>query len=431
MPGLAIIGAQFGDEGKGKIVDFLAEDADAIVRFNGGNNAGHTVKIGEKEFKQHLLPSGVFHRGKVNLIASNVVINPKVMISEIESLRKNGVTLNPKNLRVDLRAHLIMPWHILQEGGGNSAKIGTTQRGIGPCYEDKAARTGIRFEDLLSSASLTDKIKAQYERKVKALTGMGIRLPMDFSFASVLSEYLAYSRVLKGFAADVSMELNEINAQKKNILYEGAQGVFLDNNFGTYPYVTSSNCISASAAVSCGVAPSFITKSEGVVKAYTTRVGNGIFPTEIEGELGGEIRMMGKEFGTTTGRARRIGWLDLPMLRTSIMLNGFSGMHLTKMDVLGGLKEIKVATHYQSKGKTLTHFPADTNSRNNLTPVYKTFKGFEAQNWKKVANAGKKIKLKALPKEALAFLKFVEKELDVPFVSVSVGPERNEIIFLR
>lgn len=431
MAGLAIIGSQFGDEGKGKIVDFLSERADAIVRFNGGNNAGHTVKIRDKEFKQHLLPSGVFHRGKINFIASNVVINPKVLLSEMETLRKSGISLSPRNLRIDFRAHLIMPWHILQEGGENSAKIGTTQRGIGPCYEDKAARTGIRFEDLLSSASLTDKIKSQYDRKVKLLLGMGANFPPEFSYASILSEYLAYGRILKGYAADVSLELNALSQNKKNILYEGAQGTFLDNNFGTYPFVTSSNCIAASAAVSCGVAPSFITKCEGVVKAYATRVGNGVFPTEISGEIGEKIRMQGKEFGTTTGRARRIGWLDLPMLRTSILLNGFSGLHLTKLDVLGGLKEIKVATHYGLRGKEMLNFPPDSIALQNCVPVYRSFKGFEDANWKSVAKKGKTQKLKALPQNALTYLRFIEKELSVPFVSVSVGPERGEIIFLR
>src|SRR3989344_3816880 len=311
MPGLAIIGSQFGDEGKGKIVDFLAEKADAIIRFNGGNNAGHTVKIKDKEFKQHLLPSGVFHRGKVNFIASGVVVNPKILLQEMEALRKSGISISPRNLRIDFRAHLIMPWHILQEGGENSQKIGTTQRGIGPCYEDKAARTGIRFEDLLSSALLTDKLKTQYEKKVKLLGSMGMQMPPGFSYAGILSEYLAYSRVLKGYAADVSSELHSLQRQGKALLYEGAQGAFLDNNFGTYPFVTASHCISAAAAVSCGVPPSFIAKSEGVVKAYTTRVGNGVFPAEISWELGEKIRLAGREFGTTTGRARRVGRLDL------------------------------------------------------------------------------------------------------------------------
>ncbi|HLC48134.1 MAG TPA: adenylosuccinate synthase [Candidatus Norongarragalinales archaeon] len=431
MPGLAIIGSQFGDEGKGKIVDFLAEKADAIIRFNGGNNAGHTVKIKDKEFKQHLLPSGVFHRGKVNFIASGVVVNPKILLQEMEALRKSGISISPRNLRIDFRAHLIMPWHILQEGGENSQKIGTTQRGIGPCYEDKAARTGIRFEDLLSSALLTDKLKTQYEKKVKLLGSMGMQMPPGFSYAGILSEYLAYSRVLKGYAADVSSELHSLQRQGKALLYEGAQGAFLDNNFGTYPFVTSSNCISAAAAVSCGVPPSFIAKSEGVVKAYTTRVGNGVFPAEISGELGEKIRLAGREFGTTTGRARRIGWLDLPMLRTAIMLNGFSGLHLTKLDVLAGLKEIKVATHYEYRGKQVNNFPADTTSLQNCSPVYRAFPGFPEQNWKAVAKKGKAQKLGALPKNALSFVRFIEKELKVPFVSVSVGPERGEIIFLR
>ncbi|MFH1751278.1 MAG: adenylosuccinate synthase, partial [Candidatus Micrarchaeota archaeon] len=400
-------------------------------RFNGGNNAGHTVKIGKREFKQHLLPSAVFRRGKTNFIASGVVINPKVLLSEMETLRKNGISISPKNLRIDYRAHLIMPWHILQESSGNSAKIGTTLRGIGPCYEDKASRTGLRFEDLLSTAQLTDKIKTQYELKVKLLSGMGVRLPPDFSFASILSEYLAYSRVLKGFAADVSMELHALWAARKSVLFEGAQGTFLDNNFGTYPFVTSSNCISAAAAVSCGIPASFITKSEGVVKAYTTRVGNGIFPTELESDFAEKIRLAGREFGTTTGRPRRIGWLDLPMLRSSIMLNGFSGLHLTKLDVLAGLKELKVATHYDLKKKTYLTSPADSLSLENCTPVYKKFKGFEAANWRAVAKKGRRQKLRALPKNAISFVRYVERELGIPFVSVSVGPERSEIIFLR
>ncbi|MFH0971649.1 MAG: adenylosuccinate synthase [Candidatus Micrarchaeota archaeon] len=429
--GLAIIGSQFGDEGKGKIVDFLSEKADYIVRFNGGNNAGHTVKIGTKEFKQHLLPSGVFHPKKRNLIASGVVINPKVLLQEIENLRKNYIHISAKNLGIDFRAHLIMPWHILQEGGENSQKIGTTQRGIGPCYEDKAARTGLRFEDLLHPDVLTFRIKEQYEKKIKLLEHMRIYFPADFTFASIMSEYSAYSRVLKDFATDVPAELHEAHLKGKSILFEGAQGTFLDNNFGTYPFITSSNVTASAAAVSCGVPASFITNPEGVVKAYTTRVGNGILPTELQGELAEKIRMKGGEFGTTTGRARRIGWLDLPMLRTAIMLNGFTGLHLTKLDVLGGLKEINVATHYQIKGKPLQYFPADSHLLPQCRPVYKTFRGFGEQDWKLVAKKGKKQKLNALPKSALAYIKFIQQELKVPFVSVSVGPEREEIIFLK
>ncbi len=429
--GLAIIGSQFGDEGKGKIVDFLAEKADYIVRFNGGNNAGHTVKIGSKEYKQHLLPSGVFHQGKRNLIASGVVVNPKVLLQEMETLRKNGVRLTNKTFGIDYRAHLIMPWHILQEAGENSKKIGTTQRGIGPCYEDKAARVGLRFEDLLHLDTLPLKIKAIYEQKIKLLEHMDVYFPADFTYAGVVSEYSAYSRVLRDYGADVPAELNDAASRGKSILFEGAQGTFLDNNFGTYPYSTSSNVTASAAAVSCGIPANFITNPEGVVKAYTTRVGNGIFPTELSGELAEKIRLKGGEYGTTTGRARRIGWLDLPMLRTAIMLNGFTGLHLTKLDVLGGLKEIKVATHYKIKNKQLDHFPADSHLLPQCKPVYKTFLGFGEQDWKSVAKKGKKEKLKALPKPALAYINYIQHELNVPIVSVSVGPEREEIIFLR
>ncbi|MFH1257689.1 MAG: adenylosuccinate synthase [Candidatus Micrarchaeota archaeon] len=429
--GLAIIGSQFGDEGKGKIVDFLAGKADVVVRFNGGNNAGHTVKIGMKEYKLHLLPSGLFHPKKRNLIASNVVINPKILIGEIESLRKSGIPVSPKNLGIDYRSHLIMPWHILLEGGSNSQKIGTTGRGIGPCYEDKAARTGIRFEDLLDQNELANKIRLQYENKVRVMQTTSIIYPPDFNFASIYSEYLAYGKVLGSFACDVSSELHSLNSKNKSILFEGAQGTFLDNNFGTYPFLTSSNTTAPAAAVSCGVPNSFITQPEGVVKAYTTRVGNGILPTEISGELAEKIRSKGKEFGTTTGRARRIGWLDLPMLRTACKLNGFTGLHLTKLDVLAGLDEIKIATHYRLGKKLLPDFPANSHDLHKCVPAYRSFKGFKDEDWKAVAKKGKKMGLKALPSNAQTYVNFIQKELNVPLSSVSVGPEREEIIFLK
>ncbi len=425
---LVVIGMQFGDEGKGKVVDYLTKEADVVVRFNGGNNAGHTVKIGKQEFKQHLLPSGVFHARKRNLISSGVVINPKVLLQEIETLRKKGISVSPKNLGIDYRAHIIMPWHILQEGGENSKQIGTTQRGIGPCYEDKVARTGIRFEDLQSSLILSNKIKQEYERKIRLLEHLHIYFPADFTFAGILSEYLAYSRVLKEYAVDVSEELSIALERKKRLLFEGAQGHYLDNNFGTYPYVTSSNSTSAAAALTSGLPPSSLKRVEGVVKAYATRVGNGPFPTELQGELADKIRMNGKEFGTTTGRPRRIGWLDLPMLRTAIRVNGITGLHLTKMDVLAGLKELKIATHYKIGRKQIEYFPTSADQLEQIKPVYKTFRGFAQENWRAVARKGKTQHLKALSRNAKIYINFIKSALKMPLMSVSVGPERDEII---
>ncbi len=435
MPVLAVIGAQFGDEGKGKIVDALAESHDVIVRFNGGANAGHTIKVREKEIKLHLVPSGIVHGRKRNLIASGVAFDPAVFIKEIEGLRKAGYPVSPENIGVDFRCPVVMPWHKLLDAAKEEAagqKIGTTMRGVGPCYEDRAARTGLRVVDLLDAATMQAKVTSRYMPKRTLLENYyGHKLPQEFNEREILVEYSQYAQKLAPYACDVSSEVNAALMKKKMVLLEGAQGVMLDISYGTYPFVTSSNTTAPAAATSVGIPASAINEVHGVVKAYTTRVGNGPLPTEISGALGERLRGQGREFGTTTGRPRRVGWLDLPMARYSARLNGFSAIHLTKLDVLSGLDEINVAVAYDAPGGKTRELPVVALEKSK--PVYKSFNGFgeiPAAEWRRMAAEGRKKKLRALPENAKKYVEFVAKECGVRIASVSVGPERSEIIFL-
>ena len=435
MPVLAVIGAQFGDEGKGKIVDALAERHDLIVRFNGGANAGHTIKVRDKEIKLHLIPSGIVHARKRNLIASGVAFDPAVFFKEVDGLKAAGYAVSPENLGVDLRAPVVMPWHRLLDAAKEEAageKIGTTMRGIGPCYEDRAARTGLRVCDLLDAGIMQAKVTGRYMPKRTLLENYyGFRLPAEFNEQGILVEYSQYAEKLAPYACDVSMEVSGAVAKKKRVLLEGAQGTMLDVNYGTYPFVTSSNTTAAAAAVSAGIPASAIDEVHGVVKAYTTRVGNGPLPTEIIGLLGERLRGQGREFGTTTGRPRRVGWLDLPLARYSARINGFTAMHVTKIDVLSGFEEIKVAVEYDAPAGRVKELPVTALDKSR--PVYKTFKGFgvmPGKEWRRIAAEGKKKKLKALPEAARKYVEFIAKVVGVKIASVSVGPERSEIIFL-
>jgi len=421
MAARIVIGAQWGDEGKGKIVDFYAENAKLVARFNGGNNAGHTVVVGKEVFKFHLIPSGAV-QGKECCIGAGVAINPKVLLEEIAMIEKTGRKFK---LFIDARCHLIMPWHIQLDGASEvlkgKNKIGTTKRGIGPCYADRAARIGIRFVDFADKKKLKSLISEISPLKEKELQHVyGIK--PEFNAKTVFADYSKYSLKLKKFLADCSTRVNIALDRDDNILIEGAQGVFLDNDFGSYPFVTSSHPIAGGALIGLGIGINRIGLNTGVVKAYTTRVGSGPFVTELKGALGEKIRKKGAEFGTTTGRPRRVGWLDLPLLRTAEMLNNFSDFAITKLDVLSGLKSIKVCTAYKLGKKKLLQLPANADDIAKCKPVYKTFKGFKMP---------KKIKsFDDLPIEAIEYLHFIQTETSIPIKIVSYGPKRSETLDL-
>jgi adenylosuccinate synthase len=430
-----IVGAQWGDEGKGRIVDVLAEKSDLVVRYQGGANAGHTVVVGEKKFKLHLIPSGVV-RGKRSLIGAGVVVDLSALKAEMDELNSLGVDVNPGVLGIDYRAPIIIPSHKMLDGAFEAAKksgkIGTTQRGIGPAYSDLASRTGLIFSDLLSP-DWSEKLSALATLHLKILQNMfpdSFEPPADY--ADQVMWYSKSAGFFSRFAVDASLEISNAACSGKRILFEGAQGTMLDNSFGTYPYVTSSHPIAGGACVGAGVSPKMIGNIEGVAKAYCTRVGAGPFPTEIEGELGEKIRHRGGEYGTTTGRPRRVGWFDAVALRYANRLNGFSGLHITKLDVLGGLPQLKICDSYNISGKETSEYPPTLAMLQKAKPELMSLPGFEshdAQGWSKIARNGADEGFEALPVNALAFVKSISHLAGVPTASVSVGPERKSIIF--
>ncbi|MFA4855482.1 MAG: adenylosuccinate synthase [archaeon] len=418
MASIVVVGAQFGDEGKGKIVDLLAEKADLVVRFNGGNNAGHTVVVQGKKYKFHLLPSGAL-QGKKCLIGAGVALDPLVLKEEMKQLEGE---FSPK-LLIDPRTQIIMPWHNALDGAKEAAKgkakIGTTGRGIGPCYADRANRAGIRFCDLVDAERLREKIEEGFAENENVLKKV-YNAEMPVSKEAIFAEYNALGKEFAKSMADVSMEANRALNEGKSVLFEGAQGTFLDNDFGTYPFVTSSHPIAGGIFTGVGLGIRKIERVIGIVKAYTTRVGEGPFVTELEGRLAESVREKGQEFGTTTGRPRRVGWLDLVLLRTAARLNGFTEIALTKIDVLSGMKTIKVCTGYKCNGKLLKELPADLELLSECAPVYREMPGFEIK--------GSEKKFGNLPKEAREYVAFIEKEVGVPASIVSVGPDREETI---
>ncbi len=421
MPGTVIIGSQWGDEGKGKVTDFYGETADLVVRYQGGNNAGHTVVVGDRKMKFHLLPSGIM-RAKHVFIGAGVVIDPRVLKKELENLEKIGKEVH---LTIDPRAHIIFPWHNLEDGAQENEhggeKIGTTGRGIGPAYADKCYRTGIRFEDLINEKRLKQKVEKVYPFKKKLLEktfGVKIKETAD----EIFNQYNELGKEFLQYVGDVSLEVNEALDSGKNVMFEGAQGTFLDNDFGTYPYVTSSHPISGGVATGVGMAINKISRIIGIVKAYTTRVGEGPFPTELTGRVGDDLREKGQEYGTTTGRPRRVGWLDIPLLRTSMRLNGFTEIALTKLDVLSGFEKLKVAISYSHSGKTFDYFPYSMRSVEKAQVQYREFEGFTL--------SGKEKKFKDLPKSAQNYIKFIEEKMGVPIKLVSLGPERSQTILV-
>jgi adenylosuccinate synthase len=431
MPTLVVIGAQWGDEGKGKIVDFLAREAHVVVRFQGGNNAGHSVKVGEELFKLHHLPSGILRSEKTAVIGNGVVVDPGVLLTEIDDLQKRGKSV--KNLRISERAHVIMPYHRLLDGAEERMrkgdKVGTTGRGIGPAYSDKAGRLGIRMGDLVDQDLLKDRISMLVPLKNKILQSLGSDTLIDEK--KVIEEYSEYGRRLKPCVTDTGGLLCDAIAKGKRVLFEGAQGTMLDIDHGTYPYVTSSNVVSGNAAAGSGIPPTAIDEIFGVTKAYTTRVGEGPFPTELHGGISARIADKGGEFGTTTGRNRRCGWLDLVVLRHAHALNGFTGLALTKIDVLGGFDELKICTHYTLAGKRVTRFPADLRLLKRCVPVYESFRGWDDVIEPKLMRRILKGGYTSLPGDMRKYIRFIETEMGLRVVLLGLGRRRDEILDLR
>jgi adenylosuccinate synthase len=430
MPALVIIGSQWGDEGKGKIVDYLADEADAVVRFQGGNNAGHSVKIGEELFALHLVPSGILRPGKMAVIGNGVVIDPGALLEELDNLQKRGV--NVDNLKISDRANVIMPYHKMLDGAEErmrgGAKVGTTGRGIGPSYSDKVARLGIRMCDLIDEKALREKLEFLIPLKQRILNTFDDPTKLDLE--SILREHSEYGRRLSKYVTDTGPIVTEALTAGKKVLFEGAQGSMLDIDHGTYPFVTSSQCVAGNAASGSGVSPLCLDQVFGVVKAYTTRVGSGPFPSELVDTIGQKIAEKGGEFGTTTGRARRCGWLDLVVTKYTAALNGYTGMALTKIDVLGGLDELRVCTHYTLDGAKVTTIPADLRVLERCKPEYSSFKGWddmEPARMERVLAEG----FSALPSRMRKYIRFIEKEMGLRVVLLGLGRRRNEILDLR
>ncbi len=419
---LAVVGAQWGDEGKGKLIDILSEKVDITVRYQGGNNAGHTVIVGDKEYVFHLIPSAILRKEKVCVIGNGVVIDPKALIEEIDGLKKRGLPMTEKQLKISANAHVVMPYHRVMDQLRESKranKIGTTGRGIGPCYSDKVGRMGVRMIDLLNpkvlKAKLADNLNEKNDIFVKVYNFK------NYDFSEIYKEYLAYGRRLKPYICDTALYLNDAIDRKKSVLFEGAQGTFLDIDFGTYPFVTSSNATIGGVCSGTGVAPAKIGKIVAAVKAYTTRVGEGPFPTEFDTKMNECIRTKGHEFGSTTGRARRCGWFDSVLVRYATTISGANELAIMKLDVLDELAEIKIATSYTYKGKTYKDYPHDMDVLANAKPVYETFPGWqtstrEIRQWSK------------LPVNARRYLERLESLLKVKVKYISVGSKRDEIV---
>ena len=423
MPGIVIVGAQWGDEGKGKITDLLAERADAVVRFQGGNNAGHTIVRGEETYKLHLMPSGILHPGKLCVIGNGVVIDPKVLTDELDELRRRQV--DTRALRISANAHMIMPYHMMLDHAGEARlgklQIGTTRRGIGPCYEDKAARLGIRVQDLLDEKILKKKIIVALEPKRLSLRPFAKDARLDLQ--TMTEEYLSYGHRIEPYIADTSRLVCQRLDEGAAVLFEGAQGALLDVDHGTYPFVTSSNPIAGAACVGAGVGPKDIDEVWGVTKAYGTRVGSGPFPTELDGELGDYLRDHGAEFGTTTGRPRRIGWIDLVALRYTARINSLTALAVTKLDVLSGLPELQVCTRYRGpEGAEFDHFPYHQTVLHHATGEYETVPGWSED----ITDCRTE---EDLPDAAREYLQFIEAFVGVPIAVIGVGPSREQVIW--
>lgn len=430
MPSLVVVGSQWGDEGKGKIVDFLANEANVVVRYQGGNNAGHSVKIGERLFALHLVPSGILRPGKTAIIGNGVVVDPGALLKEMNDLESKGVSI--KNLRISDRANVIMPYHRLLDGAEErlreGAKVGTTGRGIGPSYSDKVARLGIRMVDLVDENALSEKLEFLVPLKQRMLDAYGDGAKLDLE--AIRREYVDYGIKLAKYVTDTGEIVGDSIRKGKKVLFEGAQGTMLDIDHGTYPFVTSSTTVASNAASGSGISPLLLDEVYGVVKAYTTRVGEGPFPTELTDDLGRMIAEKGGEFGTTTGRPRRCGWLDLVVTGYANSLSGLNGIALTKIDVLGGIGDLKVCTHYGVDGKRVLRIPADLKKLEKCEPKYATLKGWDeidGPEMKRILSRG----FTALPENMKKYVRFLEYRMKVPVVLLGLGRRRNEILDLR
>ena len=431
MPATVVVGTQWGDEGKGKIIDFLGEHADVVVRFQGGANAGHTVQVGEELFAFHLMPSGILRPRTLNVIANGVVVEPGQLLQEIEEVRSRGHPVT--NLRISDRAHVVMPYHKLldglEEGLKGSLAAGSTRRGIAPVFEDKVGKWGLRMCDLVDPETLHEKLAAVVPVKQRVVTAYGSPDVLDVE--ALYKEYAEYGRKLAPFVTDTSALLDAQLRRGKRVLFEGAQGTHLCIDHGIYPFGTSSNCTAGAAATGAGVSPRYLTEIIGVVKAFTSRVGTGPFPTEQQDAVATHLRETGGgEYGTTTHRPRRVGWIDLVMLRMSVRVNGLTGLAVTKLDVLGGLDRIRACVAYRDGASTIKEFPASMKVLSRVEPVYRDLKGWPELSedaWTAMAKKGKR----ALPEPVTRYLAFLEAQLKVPVTIASVGRSRAATMALR
>ena len=425
MSSVVVVGTQWGDEGKGKITDFLSENAEVIARYQGGDNAGHTIQFNGVTYKLHLIPSGIFSSEKISVIGNGVVLNPKSLITELEYLQERNVTTD--NLRISDRAHVILPYHIrldqLQEEAKGDNKIGTTNKGIGPCYMDKAARVGIRVADLLDREVFAERLKINLAEKNRLFTKMYDAEPIEFD--DIFEEYYEYGQQMKKYVCDTSVILNDALDQGKRVLFEGAQGVMLDIDQGTYPFVTSSNPVAGGVTIGSGVGPSKINKVVGVCKAYTSRVGDGPFPTELFDEIGSRIREVGREYGTTTGRPRRVGWFDSVVMRHSKRVSGITNLSLNSVDVLTGLETIKICVAYRKpNGEEISHYPASLVELGQCEPVYEELPG-----WSEDITGCRS--LEELPENARNYVRRISELVGVRISTFSVGPDREQTNILE
>lgn len=419
MSTVVVVGTQWGDEGKGKITDFLAEKADVVARYQGGNNAGHTILIQNKKYKLTMIPSGIFNENKICVIGNGMVINPGALMEEIQYIRENGFSTD--NLKISDRAHVIMPYHLvldaLEEDRKADNKIGTTRKGIGPCYMDKAARNGIRIADLMVAEAFEEKARSVIADKNQVITQMYNGDPLDAD--SIIKEYLELAEFLRPFVTDTSVVLNDAIDDGKKVLFEGAQGVMLDIDQGTYPYVTSSNPSAGGVCIGSGVGPSKIREVIGVAKAYTTRVGDGPFPTELHDELGSWIRDKGHEYGTVTGRPRRVGWFDTVVVRHARRVSGITGLSLNSLDVLSGLDTVKICTAYKFRNELMEHYPANLKLLEECEAVYEELPGWSED----ISNAKT---LSDLPENTRKFVERVSELTGIPIAIFSVGRNREQ-----
>lgn len=425
MSAFIVLGAQWGDEGKGKMTDYLAEKAEVVVRFQGGNNAGHTVEVGDKQYKLHLIPSGILYENKLNVIGNGLVVDPKALFEEIDYLENLGINITPERLIISDRAHVILPYHkvldSLKERARGKDDIGTTGKGIGPCYTDKFERCGIRVCDLIKPEVFKEKLMQNVVMKndyiIKVLGGEPV------NFDEIYAEYSKYAERLKPYVQDTSVRVYDEIKKDKTVLFEGAQGMLLDIDYGTYPYVTSSNTTAGGVSNGVGIGPNMITNAIGIAKAYTTRVGKGPFPTELYDETGNWIRENGREYGVTTGRARRCGWLDLVILKTTARVSGLTSFAVTKIDTLAGLEKLKVCVGYKFEDKVIDYFPASLEDLAKCEPIYEEFDGWDE-------SVAKARSYEELPENAKKYLKKIEEFTGVKIAIVSVGPRRDQTMMI-